>query len=400
MTLFLRNLVVSLITILIAGCKYSPNQVRSSLKSANIYQFVEEGTIKFTRTNDQKSGNLKFTLTANYQCAVIFWSEDLNENPAADSPMTFPCPKDETNVTVYFTELKPLVPYSFKIMIWPQKLTASSSAFIILRESKSLKELQTNILVINNYIAPRLSGETYVFAMKESKTLYDIQEQISDLYSDDIGKCQKSPPKKNFPFAYDSSSDQGSEDPFLSLSSLSTDGYSRGVAKRHKFYNNRYVTNMTTVDNNQKFNWFFSWQGQSHSFLTFPPIRFVEFMAKANNGPKNISFRSLKDAQPKFIFGRNPPEFSYSIVYPGHFYYIHLQLRNPFNTNEAIYCVYNANKTNFSIPPDIYQSLANGSYELTAIVESIQLHYKSDMAYPPWIITYQDMIHSKFEKVL
>ena len=108
-------------------------------------------------------------MVQDYQCMVLFWSEDLNEAPFADSPKNIPCSAKSKTVTMDFGDLQPGIPYSFKIMVWPKKLTSASSAFVILRERRSLKEIFSDNIVVSRYLNPRQTAETFIYSENQGK---------------------------------------------------------------------------------------------------------------------------------------------------------------------------------------------------------------------------------------
>ena len=98
--------------------------------------------------------------------------------------------------------------------------------------------------------------------------------------------------------------------------------------------------------------------------------------------------------------GRSSPRFAVEVLYPTEISYIHFWIQESTNREQGIFCTYKLSDNSINLDSKLYDSLGEGSYDFTAVVESIEIHFDEKLAYPPWIISHQDWVYSKFIKVL
>ncbi|NRA65781.1 MAG: hypothetical protein HRU19_14925 [Pseudobacteriovorax sp.] len=385
--------------LLVTSCKYQPNQVRSTLQSKNIYEFIEQGSIVFSRIEDRTKADLSFKMTGNYQCAISLWSEDPNAKHTVDQPKNYSCPKNENPINATLTGLEPSVPYSIKISVWPEKLSSQTSASITLLEDKTLREIQTDKILVASFNTARQTGEIYPFLLREKKSLLDIKNDILVIY-DNSESCTTSKPPRNFIYSQNFSAPDPQSRALHGIESVSSDGYGNGKSKPHKFFSNRLVHNFRSINSNQPIEWQMRYDGQDKTFSTLQPVQLKKLNLTTERGFSEIINRSLKGAAPKIKVGRSSPRFAVEVLYPTEISYIHFWIQESTNREQGIFCTYKLSDNSINLDSKLYDSLGEGSYDFTAVVESIEIHFDEKLAYPPWIISHQDWVYSKFIKVL
>ena len=393
--------ILGLLLLFTYSCKFEPNNLRSTLKSQNIYQHIAKGSVKFTRSSNLTSGNLEFTLLKPYACAIKYWSDDLNENPSETSPKIFNCTSEELEQNITFSDLETTVPYSFKIYVWPKALSSEQGSYLTLKERLSLKDLASSEIVFHNYNSPRQTGETYTFKSKDKHNLLDLRNKILSKYSTDSGvRCQESPIYSELDYKRESSQGDATNRPLHGLSSLATDGYAFAPTNAHPNYNTHLIHQFDSVERLQNMEWQFKWNDVPHTFTSFPPGYIEGLEIKSNDLSFNIEHRDLMGTLPIHSTGASTLEFEVNAIYPGQINFVHLEFKSEIEANPSLYCTYLYENSKFVLPDQYYKTLNSGSYNMTLIYESIQLHYKSHLQYPPWVITSQDWVHAKINKVL
>ncbi|SME91302.1 hypothetical protein [Pseudobacteriovorax antillogorgiicola] len=387
---------------MVASCKFQPNQLRSTHQAPNVYQFLVKGSIKFDRSAAQTGGDLSFQLTNSYSCGVEYWADDLNQEPQATAPKYVQCPEGNLSPLIFIPGLDPSVPYTFKLMVWPKSLTVASAAYIVLKERLSLSDQATDHIIFHNYNAPRQSGETYTFLSSGETSLLELRNELLGKYPVEEGiTCQaKQPIEQNFNFTRNRSLDDGEKRPLHGLRSLSTDGYAIGPAKQHSFFETRLKHFFSSVERLKNWQWNFQWEDLAYEFTTFPPGHIEDLSIKTSQGEASLGNRDLLGTLPSYEVGEEAPEFNLNAIFPGQINFVHVEIKDPFARNRALYCSLLYENSTFIIPEEPYKSLDPGNYDITVIFESIQIHYKSNLPYPPWVITSQDWIHAKIKKVL
>lgn len=396
----LNRLSILVCTILVAsGCKYRPNQVRSTLQTKNIYQFVKEGSVRFYRNADETKSELQFELLEDFECMVSFWSEDTNVQPNVSAPLNRACTKGDRSITMTFDDLRPGTPYAVKISIWPRRLSSLTSANLILREGEDLKDVNSNSIIVGNFVTPRLSGEIYNYAFNGSKSLQEVRGEIVSAYNERIG-CSDKRQKRPQPFSLNTTATNEQTESFANIKQISSDGYGIGRSKNHRFHENRLVHNFESADNGQEISWFFSWIDNKFQFRTSPPVRINQVEVRTADSRYRINYRSLKEVPPIVESGRLSPTISIDYLYAGDLNYVNVTVQAKDNPEQGIFCTFTGDQSVYTIDSELYSNLSAGDYEIIVTVEAIQLHYESPPRYPPWVISHQDWIHSRLTKVL
>ena len=399
LVIFITNILI--LSIFTGSCKYSPNQMRSTLKSKNVYNFIAKGSIKFTRSSAQTTGDLTFLLTSPYSCAVEYWAEDLNEPPSASAPKYIQCPDGKMDQKIFISGLDASVPYTFKILVWPESLTAASGAYIILKETLNLKEQETSHIVFHQFNSPRQIGETYTFQRSSAQSLFDLRNELIARYPIENGVvCQNNPIVPQNPYTRNLSEEDSKKRPLHGLVSLSTDGYAFGGTRNHPFFNTRLIHQFENVERLKNWTWQFQWEDLAYEFTTFPPGYIEDLNLSSGDQSHLIKNRELLGVLPSYQVGVKTLEFNIDVIFPGQINFVHIELKDPFDKNRALYCSYLYENSKFTLPDEFYKLLEPGTYDMTVSYESIQIHYKSNLPYPPWVISSQDWIHAKLKKVL
>ena len=392
-------LIIVVLSSLVAACKYRPNQVRSSLQSKNIYQFVEEGSVRFYRNADASKADLQFNLLNHYECIVSFWSDDINVEPNEDAPKYQSCVKGDQSIRMSFDELNPEATYAVKISIWPARLSSLTSANLILREGEDLKDVNSNNLIIANFLTPRQTGEIYSFGFQGQKSLQDVRNEIITSYAGKLG-CSDKRTVRPLPFDRSRSTAASTNASAAGITAIGSDGYGVGEARTHKFFADRFVHNFETVDAGQDISWFLEWQKKKFNFRTPAPVKVNRLTITTDRNRYLIDHRSLKGVPPDVEGGDRSPRLAVEYLYPGDLNYIHFAINSQENPQAGIFCTFAADQSIYTIDSELYNKLSAGDYALTATIEAIQLHYESPPRYPPWVISHQDWVHSRFTKVL
>ena len=379
-----------------ASCKFTPNNVRSVLQSNDIFRYIDKESIVFVRSEGGDSGTLSFDLKSNLECSIEYWAEDLNTTPNSSAPLQANCVGETMDKEITLNQLDKTVPYTFKIYVWPKALNASKGEYIVLKEKLDLKETLSQEFIFTQYDSPREAGETYSYVRPSKISLYSLREFLLNKYSLGDGQtCQETPIAPNDAFAFNKSTSTD-----VHLKDINTEGYALSKSTVHAGYSNIYTSRYENIDFQENWKWRFNWKDSDHEFTILPPTYIEEANLISEDSAIELYDRDLMGTLTEHNISKNTFEIEFKPIFVGHINYVHLEFKSLNPENKSLYCTVLWDGNNIKIADENFASLSNGEYQFLLMFETIQIHYKSSLPYPPWVITNRDWIHAKFNKVV
>lgn len=385
----------------LGACRDAPNHTRSSVKSRDIYRYIVADSVDFRRGEDKTSGTLTLTLKDDYNCAIEFWSADPNTTPNETSPSVRLCPENQMNISLSYGDLEASIPYIFKISLWPKSLSSANAVFIIINEAERTSQLAAKHLVLHNYNSPRQTGEIYTFLQQDQFNLQQLRETFLRKYALDQGHlCGSKPFSPQLPYIRSQSLEDPQKRPLHGLGKIATTGYGLSTPTVHSYYKTRLISNVETINRLKNWNWQFTWEDQNYEFTTYPPAYIQELHISSANSDMSFSNRELQGVLPTYPLTDVAPTIDLKAIFPGQINFVHIDIKDPYRNDQALFCTYLYQGQPFTIPLSNYKNLGPGTYDFTVTLESIDIHAKSEPSYPPWVLSNQDWIHGKVKKVI
>lgn len=383
----------------IASCKVLPNKVRSGTSSMKVDNLIESDSIHFTRKADQKSGSLTFDLKDQHSCRVEYYAMDPSGTPSPTSPLTVECPKQNLtlNQAIEFVGLTPGYPLMFRIYVWPKTTTFLTHYVKEFVEGQDLKGQKSQDLVVVRYLAPRQSAEIYSYRSAAVLNIAEIKSRLGPVPS---GNCSENPPAQPLPFPRGSSVEDSQKRPLLGLSALRTEGFASGEAKVHPFYNTRLIGTYEQIARQETWKFNFAWENTPFSFESFPPGYIGSLNVTDGLSSTNVSSRNLSGVFQTVDLNSNVLKFQPKIIFPSDVAKFELSIKSSDASETLFSCQFAIDKDSFQIPQELVSKLAQGTYQVSFTFETSQIHYNEKAAYPPWIITAQDVIQFRLNKRL
>jgi hypothetical protein len=392
-------ILIGSLAILLSACKIQPNLIRSEPKSSTAFKLIDRDSIGFQRRPDPTSGDFYFQLKDDYRCRVEYWAEDLSSSPNAQAPMSLKCPADQRKHNFTVTDLKPGIPYSFKISVWPQNLSPQASTAVIFRESRSLSNEKTNHMVFARYVGPRRSSEIYTYQFAGETNLLEIRQTFIDHYqrSGSYG-CGEDDLTAETAYPRYNSLETGDDRPFHGLGRVATDGYGRGQADAHPFFDTRLSQTYSDINRQTNWDWYFEWENEVYQFTTYPPGYLESINLINGDRVAELAQRDLSGATSVVELHDDDLKLELSPMFPADLSFAHIRFRDPFDAAKSFYCSFPVEESQITIPADLVRDFPAGKYDFTVIFETIQIHFEKGTPYPPWIIASQDWVHSQINK--
>lgn len=384
---------------LISSCKIMPNNVRSGTTSKEVDTMLDADSIHFTRNTDQKSGSLTFNLKDQHSCRIEYWAQDPSGTPPPSSPLTLDCPKETLalNQSLEISGLTPGFPLSFRIYVWPKTTTFLTHYVKDFAEGQDLKAQKAQDLIVVRYLGPRQSAEIYSFRSPSVLAVADIKSRLGSAPS---GTCVEHPAAAALPFPRASSLEDSQKRPFLGLSSVKTEGFGSGQATVHPFFATRMIESFEQIARQENWKWNFAWENQPYSFESFPPGYIGSLNVGDGANLVNVNSRNLSGAVQTVEINSNVLKLQPRIIFPTEVAKFDLTVKSA-DANDILFsCQFAIDKDTFEVPQDLMSKLAQGSYQVSFTFETSQIHYNEKAAYPPWIITAQDVIQFRLNKRL
>jgi hypothetical protein len=383
----------------VSACKILPGAMRSDTETRKIDTMIDAESLSFVRQPDQRSGSFNFRLKEQYRCRIEYWSQDPNGTPPPASPLSIDCPKDSLQLTQSLTipNLTPSYPLSFRIYAWPRTTTFLSHYSKYFSEAQDQRPQTAQDLVIVRYLSPRQSVEIYGFRSTGPLSLNDIKAKLINRSAE---ACVEKPALTSTPFLRSSSLEDSAKRPLFGLSQVTTEGFGSGRALPHPFFNTRLIESFEQTARQENWKWNFSWESKPYSFEALPPGYVGELLIGDGQSSRPISTRSLAGKLEIIELSGNHLQLTPRVIFPSDISRFDLTIKSADASETLLICQFAADKEAFSVPEEILEKLAQGSYLATFTFETHQVHVDRHGDYPPWVISAQDVIQFRLNKRL
>ncbi len=145
--------ILFLFILVIASCKYLPNQTRTTGTKISSERIYNTKNIEFKRNTNFTAGTLTFEIDSNYTCEVSYWTDNPNVTPNKSSPIIYNCPETKNGkYEIYFTDLSLSDSYNFEIASWPKGLDRGLSIKHLFKEdNKNLDNIEISDIYVIQY---------------------------------------------------------------------------------------------------------------------------------------------------------------------------------------------------------------------------------------------------------
>lgn len=359
-----------------SGCKLHKEQKRGFKKGVTENgesNIILTDSITFERTNSFREGNISFKSKLIVTCEVQFWT-DWNEN----NPTIVPCQKKPAKeISQSIGPLEQNKNYTIKVSFWPPDLPKKASKYFIYKEKGELHEALISNLVIAKTVVSLRTTEIFQHQLKEPSTVSGIRDIL-------IPKKECKAEITNKPFPYVSTTEKPT------IESISSSGFARGTASPHPHFSNRFIQQYDFLQTNLNWDWNYKWKSIEQRFSSRAPGYLSSLYLKSGDIKKRLKNKSVNYSN-STINIKDASELNFE-WYPKNrttnsYFKVTLKGRQK---GYNISCIFSSASGMTSINKELLNKMPTDDYELLAIFSSTQIHTRTNMDIPTWVMVAHD----------